>query len=41
MTGPSCAKAGSRYPPRINHYPVDKYQGNQLRYLVDRDLSGE
>ena len=24
---------------RINHYPVDNYQGNQLRYLVDRDLS--
>ena len=26
---------------RINHYPVDKCQGNQLRYPVDRDLSGE
>ena len=26
---------------RINHYPVDKYQGIQLRYPVDRDLSGE
>ena len=25
----------------INHYPVDKCQGNQLRYPVDRDLSGE
>jgi len=22
------------------HYPVDKYQGNQLRYQVERDLSG-
>ena len=26
---------------RINHYPVDKYTGNQLRYLVDSDLSSE
>ena len=26
---------------RINHYPVDKCQGNQLHYPVDRDLSGE
>ena len=25
---------------RINHYPVDKYLGNQLRYPVDSDLSG-
>ena len=25
---------------RINYYPVDKYQGNQLRYPLDRDLSG-
>ena len=25
---------------RINHYPVDKYYGNQLRYPVDSDLSG-
>ena len=25
---------------RINHHPVDKYKGNQLRYPVDRDLSG-
>ena len=25
----------------INHYPVNKYYGNQLRYPVDRDLSGE
>ena len=25
---------------RINHYPVDKYQENQLRYAVDSDLSG-
>jgi len=25
---------------RINHYPADKYYGNQLRYSVDRDLSG-
>ena len=24
---------------RINHYPADKYYGNQLRYLLDRDLS--
>ena len=24
---------------RINHYPVDKYWGDQLRYPVDRDLS--
>ena len=21
---------------RINHYPVDKYLGNQLRYPLDR-----
>ena len=25
---------------RINHCPADKYLGNQLRYPVDRDLSG-
>ena len=25
---------------RINHYPVDKCCGNQLRYPLDRDLSG-
>ena len=25
---------------RINHYPADKYYGNQLRYPLDRDLSG-
>ena len=24
---------------RINHYPADKYYGNQLRYLLDSDLS--
>ena len=24
---------------RINHYPVDKYQGNQLCYPLDSDLS--
>ena len=24
----------------INHYSVDKYQGNQLQYPVDSDLSG-
>ena len=24
---------------RKNHYPVDKYKENQLRYPVDRDLS--
>ena len=23
----------------INHYPADKYQGNQLQYPLDRDLS--
>ena len=26
---------------RIYHYPADKYWGNQLRYPLDRDLSGE
>ena len=26
---------------RIFHYPVDKYWGKELRYLVDRLLSGE
>ena len=25
---------------RINHYPADKYYGNQLRYPLDRFLSG-
>ena len=25
---------------RINHYPADKYYGNQLRYPLDNDLSG-
>ena len=25
---------------RINHYPADKYYGNQLRYSLDSDLSG-
>ena len=25
---------------RINHYPADKYYGNQLRYPLDGDLSG-
>ena len=25
---------------RINHYPVGKYYGNQLRYPLDSDLSG-
>ena len=25
---------------RINHYPADKYYGNQLHYPLDRDLSG-
>ena len=25
---------------RINHYPADKYLGNQLRYPQDRFLSG-
>ena len=24
---------------RINHYPADKYYGNQLHYPVDRFLS--
>ena len=24
---------------RINHYPVDKYYGNQLHYPVDKSLS--
>ena len=24
---------------QINHYPVDKYQGNRLRYTLDRFLS--
>ena len=24
----------------INHYPVDKYYQNQLRYSLDSDLSG-
>ena len=24
----------------INLYPVDKYQGNQLHYPLDKDLSG-
>ena len=26
--------------PRINHYPADNYQGNQLRYPLDKFLSG-
>ena len=25
---------------RLNHYPVDKSQLNQLRYPMDSDLSG-
>ena len=25
---------------RINHYPADKYYGNQLRLPLDSDLSG-
>ena len=25
---------------RINHYPADKYYGNQLHYPLDSDLSG-
>ena len=25
---------------RINHYPADKYDGNQLRYPLGSDLSG-
>ena len=25
---------------RINHYPLAKYQGNQLHCPLDRDLSG-
>ena len=24
----------------VNQYPVDKYQVNQLRYPMDRDLHG-
>ena len=24
---------------RINHYPADKYYGNQIRYPLDSDLS--
>ena len=24
---------------RINHYPADKYLGNQFRYPLDKDLS--
>ena len=24
----------------INYYPAEKYYGNQLRYALDRDLSG-
>ena len=24
---------------RINHYPTDKYYGNQLRHPLDSDLS--
>ena len=24
---------------RINHYPADKYYGNQLRYPLGNDLS--
>ena len=27
-------------PGQINHNPVDKYEGNQLRFPVDSDLSG-
>ena len=26
---------------RINHYPADKYYRYQLRYLLDRALSGD
>ena len=25
---------------RINHYPADKYEGNQLLYPLDGDVSG-
>ena len=25
---------------RINHYPVERYERNQLHYPLDRDLSG-
>ena len=25
---------------RTNHYPADKYYGNQLRHPLDSDLSG-
>ena len=27
-------------PGQVNHYPVDKCEGNQLRFPVDSDLSG-
>ena len=27
-------------PGQVNHYPVDKCEGNQLRFPVDGDLSG-
>ena len=37
--GPGCSNVRYRYD-RINYYPADKYYKNQLRYSVDRDLSG-
>ena len=33
-----CAKADSPIP-QINHYPTDKYLGNQLRYAVDLTIT--
>ena len=41
-SGPSCSKGGCTNSAihQINHDPVDKYYGNQLRYPVVRDLSG-
>ena len=37
--GPGCSKLDIAIH-RMNHYPADKYQGNQLRYPLDRFLSG-
>ena len=33
-----CAKADSAIH-QINHYPTDKYLGNQLRYAVDLTIT--
>ena len=42
-SGPSCSKGGctDNAIHQINHYPVDKYQGNLLATQMVRDLSGE